>query len=887
MEENTKIFVPEGFEKDKEFEKKAANFLARRAADFLWVENPKEPYTAWNCVSFYRHGSIRMGKYRILLRRILSQDEEKIVFQGAFACAEHLFDCGDITLDLTTSNGVLSFDFQGGEEAFSRLDAGLHFLMPLEEEDELAAERRFLAEFYSNVFTAPSGAVFSAHISPCELLNNKVSYILLPEDSLGSNFLTASGERTGCRPVKGARLVFERTAHACENLHGMLSLYQMEFCLGIDGEFVCEAGELVPGLFGGEFFSSALSFAFTAGNPALLSGSVMEPQATTAWMKVKGSYYSSAQDSSLYTVKNSRFSPYAAKAADFQDYSDSFPMLPWNQAVFDTAEEGKRAEELLYRKRFQILVPNQQETASSGTDEDGTTLAVTPGGLCVGIDDGSGAWSYIGLGNVSGGEEPDIRLSGDLSRAKPGFLNRECFLTASSAEEFTALGGDESLTVTVDGWEISLPPKDWEKKNVMVIMKYSRSFSIAEKLKENAVVRGLMESAYKDGVELAEYYDFVRTMTDRDFEGLVLLNAAASAKELPKEAGYVVSLVPEITAVYTAVNSSKITEENGKLRVGKSAVSAFLHYQEEEARPEEGCFRTVGLSVRIAASQMVDFYSRSELFLPRILGERTDCCLFLEGTLEQNSGTDCFRFSLASKVSCGVSDSMVEHLGIDAVRMLVSSDQREFSLGGEISFVKAEEADLFSYEELAFDELYILVDSGGKLSEDLSRLRFDRERSTARDGSFLKTFGCCASAYYAGSSVSPDDLGYVSVNTPVKQAELEGKWNGMVFDVGIGSDGRLGTNAILGVSLLLAWCGKSCYFGVKESDLLGFSLSGVLGFGFGGLELVEGEKGLMLKFCSAGVRLLRFTLPRQSADLYIFGENGRLGWYMGYGEEEE
>jgi len=888
MGENTRIFVPENFEKDEKFEKKAVNFLERRAADFLWVENPQDPYTAWNCVSFYQHGGVRMGKYRILLNGILSQDEKNIVFKGAFACGQTIFNCGNITLDLTKQNGALSFDFWSEEEAFSKLDAGLHYLMPLDEEDELAAERRFLAEFYNNVFTAPSGAVFSAHISPCELLDHNVSYILLPEGSLGSNFLTASGAQPKCRPAKGARLVFERTAHACENLHGMFSFCQMEFCLGIDGEFTCTEGELVPGLFGGEFFSSGLNFQFTAGNPALLSGSAIEPQATTAWMSVKGSYYSSAQDSSLYTVKNSRFSPYAAKAANFQDYSESFPMLPWRQAVFDVAEEGQRAEELLYQKRFQILVPFQQETASLNLDENMTTLAVTPCGLCVGLDSESGAWSYIGLGNVSGGEEPDIRLNGDLSKVKPGFLNRECFLTASSAEEFTALGGDSSLRVLVDGWEISLPSEKWEEKNVMVIMKYSRSFSIAEKMEGNAVVRGLMESAYKDGVEIEEYHNFIQAMTDKDFEGLLLLNAAASAKDLPEEAAFVVSTVPEITAVYTAINSSRITEENGKLQIGKSSVSAFLHYQAaESSQPKEGCFQTVGLSVQIAASCMVDFYSKSELFLPRILGETANCCLFLEGTLEQNSGTDCFHFSLVSKASCDVSDSMVNGLCIDAVRMLITSDKREFSLGGQISFVKAEEADLFSYEELAFDELYILLDDQGKLSEDLSRIRFDRERSTVRDDSFLKTFGCAAAVYYADSTISPDSLGYVSVNTPVKQAELEGKWNGVVFEVGIGSDGQLGTNAILGVSLLLAWCGKSCYFGVKETDLLGFSLSGVLGFGFGGLELVKGDKGLMLKFCSAGIRLFRFTLPRQSADLYVFGENGKLGWYMGYGEEKE
>ncbi len=892
MEENTRIFVPEGYQKDEEFDRKAAGFLERRAADFLWVENPQDPYTAWNCASFYKRGSIRMGKYRIILTEELSRDEKTIVFQGAFSCGEDVFSCGGITLDLTTENGTLSFDFRSEGEAFSKLDAGLHYLMPLEDEDELASERRYLAEFYNSVFTASRGAVFSAHLSPCELLNHEASYILLPEKLSGNHFLTASGTRLSCKPQPGARLVFERTAHACVQVKDTCSFYQMDFCLGLHGGFACTGGEMVPGLFGGEFFSSGSELEFVAGKPALLSGSAQKPQPTTAWMRVKGSYYSSARDSSLYVEKDGSLSPFAVRAADFGDYSDSFPMFPWRHAVFDAAEEGKRAEELLYRKRFQILVPDgERQTGSKkrkeGGPEAGPLLAVTPGGLCVGID-GAGEWSYIGLGNVSGGEEPDIRLSGDLGRAKPEFLDKECFLTAAGADEFRALGGGSGLSFTVDGWEISLPDDGWEERGVMVVMKYSRSFSIAERLQDNAVVQRLMEDACKDGVEIKEYHDFISVMTDRNFEGLMLLNASASARQLPEEAAFVASLVPEIRAVYASINSSRITWEGGRLHIGKSAVSAFLHYQaDQESHLEEGCFQTVGLSVRIASSRMVDFYSRSELFLPEILGEHTDCCLLLEGTFGQNSGTDCFHFSLESQVDREVADSMVSRICIDTVSMLASSEKKEFCLGGQLSFAEAEGCDLFSYDRLAFDNLFILMDDGGKLSEDLSRLRFIRERSAVREGSFLETFGADASGYYAGSLASPDSLGYSSVNTPVRQEELEGAWNGVVFAVGIGSDGKLGSGAMIGVSLLLAWRGKSCYFGVKETDLLGFSLSGVLGFGFGGLELVKGEKGLMLKFCSAGIRLFCYALPGQGADLYVFGEKGKIGWYMGYGEETE
>lgn len=925
MADKTRVFVPEEFEKTEEFYEKVSRYLARKSADFLWIQNPQEPYTAWNCASLYRSGCIRIGKYRILLgsREVQAgreeapgvQDEREVTFAGAFACGDVIFDCGKVTLDLTAKNGILSFTFEGTGETFARLDAGLRYFMPLEETDECPQERGFLADFYNPVFTSTSDdtkTVFSAHISPCEVLNDKVSYISIsvvpkavrlseplepskPSMYLESNFMTLTGERLTCAPLEDACLVFQRSASAQATVNQETVLSGFDFYLGVKGTFQCGQKEFIPGLFGGEYISAGGSLQFEPGRPALLSGAPEEFRAanaevTTSWLKVQGAYYSSASGSSLYTMEREGFRPFVAKAADLTADCDAFSCFPWLNADFADAEEGKRAEALLYDKRFGVLTPEAAVRMRRGQrDEEQEKIAVTPCGMCAGIQPPNDAWNWIGLGNVAGGEKPDICLTGDLSRAKQLFLRKECFIAVSSEKEFAQLGGAVDFSISVAGWRVSLPKEKWEEQGALVILKYSRSFSIADELADQPAFRKLMDSAYKDGKEIAEYHAFLEAVTDRNFEGLVLLNAQAAGEDLPCAAREIVSGIPDLRAVYLAVNSSKISVENGRIQIGRSAVAGFVHYSaDEKTASEEGYFKTVGLSAQIMASEMVSFCSKSELFLPEILGEAAGCCLVLIGTMGQESGMDDCRFYLEAEVLCDVAESAVEHIRIDTAQLLLTEERKRFVLGGALAFVKADGCDLFSYDGMRFENLCIVMDAHTqKLSEDLSELRFAAERSTVRQKSLAEAFGACIEQYYAGMTAAPDRCGYCSVNTPVAQAEIEGNWNGMSFRIGIGSDGNLGKGAEISVSLLLAWSGKSYYFGVKETDLNAFTISGVLGFGFGGMELVMERQTYMLKFCNVGIKLLNYTLPRESADLYVFGDKGKLGWYMGYGEVKE
>lgn len=938
MADKTRVFVPKEFEQTEEFHEKVSKYLAWKSADFLWIQNPQDPYTAWNCASLYKSGSIRIGKYTILLgsrdahsvRETTSvQDEPYITFAGAFACGDVIFDCGEVTLDLTAKNGILSFAFSGTGETFAQLDAGLRYFMPLEETDESAEERGYLADFYNPVFTAGSKntqIAFSAHISPCEVLNDSVSYISIsisPKSAgsfMESNFLTRTGERLTCTPSEDACLVFQRGARAQAMADHEVHLSGFDFYLGFKGTFRCGRKEFLPGSFGGEYVSAGGSLQFEPGHPALLRGTpaasqsaetkaaaakvaaagavgsgpavftAADTEVTTSWLKVQGAYYSSASGSSMYTMERGSFRPFAVKAADLTADSDAFPLFPWLNADFAEAEEGRRAEALLYDSRFGILTSEAAvRMQRSQRDEVQEKIAVMPCGMCAGIQPPDDAWNWIGLGNVSGAEKPDICLTGDLSRAKQIFMHKECFLAVSSAKAFAQLGGEGGFSISAAGWRMRLPLEKWEEQGVLVILKYSRSFSIADKLAGQPAFQKLIDSAYKDGKEVAEYHAFLEAVTDRNFEGLVLLNVQASGEDLPCAARELVSGIPDLRAVYLAVGSSQITVENDQIRIGRSAVAGFVHYSADgKTASAEGYFKTVGLSVQIAASEMVSFRSKSELFLPALLGENVSCCMVLIGTMAQESGMDDCRFYLETEALCDIAKSALEHIRIDTVQLLLTEEEKRFVLGGELAFVKADGCDLFSYDGLRFENLCIVMDAHmQKLSEDLSGLRFPAERSTVREKSLAEAFDAGIERYYTGMAAAPDSCGYCSVNTPVPQSEIDAHWNGMVFRIGLGSDGALGRGAQISVSLLLAWSGKSYYFGVEETDLNAFTLSGVLGFGFGGMEIIMEQERYMMKFCNVGVRLLHYTIPGKSADLYVFGDKGKIGWYMGYGEVKE
>ena len=240
-----------------------------------------------------------------------------------------------------------------------------------------------------------------------------------------------------------------------------------------------------------------------------------------------------------------------------------------------------------------------------------------------------------------------------------------------------------------------------------------------------------------------------------------------------------------------------------------------------------------------------------------------------------------------------ITDSMVNRIAMKNMQMYVENGCGAFLVSGTLELENCPKGDLFSLEQLWFEELRWRLDTENFVTEDACDVKIQAENCILRENSFARQFGACTQKLLIGCTGSPDDMGYRSITAPIDQAVLEGKWNGILWNIQAGTRGKLGGELPVSIQLIMAWAGKSVYVGVREKDLDAISVSGILGIGFGGMEINKNQEqeqeqqSFQIKMCNIGVKFLNFTVPPKSADLYIFGENGKLGWYMSYGASDK
>lgn len=912
----TKVFVPRDFEKTKEFSNELAEYLKRKNADYLWISNPWKPYTAWNCASLFKTGSICIGRYRLYFGSVISKSDTEAVFSGSFCCGEEKFDCGSFSLDLTSPDGVLTFSFCGDGDVLNRLGVRIQYLMPWdrpveqEETQEDVQKRHSLSVLSSQPFSYMGKSAFRARFSFCQITNPQVSYILLPKEELVCHFLTVDKEKTVCIPENGARLVFEKTAGQCYPGEKKEALGAWDYYLGIQGDFRCNSNGIVMGLHGGEYVKQDNALRFVSGQDALLLEKDVSyeggQRATTAWLSVQGRYYSSPSGSPLYKMQKGALRLYHPLAAVYEEYSPPFPYMPWKNTVPESQEEGIRGENLLYEKRYESLIQNHfqnKRKLTSADYRDDSETAVAANGLCVGINPDTDEWEWAGIGNLSGGGLPDVRLKNITWKGRQALLNKDCLTAVFSSEEFQELWESDRISMTLDGWKIEFLTEQWSKEDHKIfVVKYTKNVSIREKLSGNEVFDKVIKSAYEGDQKIRRgYEDFIQMIDDREFQGVLMINGVAKAQDLSSEASVMLSALKELPAAYIMIRNGRTYVENGNIKTEKAAVSAFLHYEmaqgqevRTQASEEKGKLEITEVSVTFQNSKAVDFHSKAELSIQKILGESIgNSCITLNGVYENVTGQGSYRFYPASEMEWIIADSMVKRITMKNMQMHVENGCGAFSVSGGLEFENCPEGDLFSLEQLGFEALFLRLDKENSVTEDTSVLKIWEENCILREQSFALQFGARAKKLLIGCTASPDDMGYKSINTPVKQAALEGKWNGILWDIHAGTGGKLGNELPVGIQLIMAWTGKSVYIGVRETDLDAISVSGILGISFGGMEIEkrrqseEKQQSFQIKMCNIGVKFLNFTVPPKSADLYIFGENGKLGWYMSYGASDK
>ena len=895
------VFYPEGFKPNEKFRSDLAEFQKRAYAELLWIENPQEDYKLWRCASAgAAGGAVRIGQYTVSLGKVISRTEEKIVYSGGFSRGSDVFAVSEITVGLVDSRGTLSFSFsyQGDKNIFEALDAGIRFIMPLPQDTANGARRGFESVLMSRALSYRGDGVFSVHVDPCALFDVEKTYIRLPEIPYESCFTSTAGVKHRLTPKNGAALVFEKTALSVaydtknkRRTSAAGSVY-LSFC----GDFDTDVDELLMGLYGSEFMRNAGTVTFIPHKNAFLEQNVeaAENAATTAWVSVKGSYFSSAQSAPLYRLDSGFLRPYGTPVAVFTEPSPPFPAMPWRDAAFFDTEEAEAAEQILYQTRYGLLT---EGLYTAGFDADSTEITlVTPNGLCVGADEETEVWKWLGIAQTSSGALPDIRLEGLSDYARTALMDKECLIALSSAEEFSEFAHGE-IIFEIDGWQIRLSAENW-CSDAAVIIKYNTSTALTDDPGIKKLLENILEDAYNGSGEINPgYEEFVKSVTEPSFEGILLLNAQASAENLPEEVKAIAGTIdPErLRAAYTVIDRSRVSVENNALYFSRTSLSGLIAYKDDEITGngdgKEYLFRTVKLDVLFENSRVVDFSCKAELLPTILLGEKlqSPMCLIVSGRLEESAGVSVYRFALEDEVKYSVGDSVIDSITVRSVNLSADSTRSVFRLTADAAFAKYDNCDVFSYERLRINGICLIMAKDRDIYADYADMSIAAADSEKRDGSLAETFGTEIRQYLMTQSTkSPDELGFDSITCPVKQGSMDTGWSGIIHKIPLGTSGALGENGMLDFEFITAWKGKNSYIGIRLSGIFqkSFSVQGILQLGFTSMELkTNTDNSLCFMLHNLALKAFGLSFPQKSADLYIFGEYGKTGWYLGYAEE--
>ncbi len=916
------IFYPEDFEPGEAFCRNAENFCLRTKAKLLWIENPGDSYPFWNCVAAAERKelSIEIGMYHICFGRLKEEREDALVFEGSFGVSERenfaVTEPG-MVFDLSGKRGALSFSFCSSSDVLAALDAGMRFFLPLSEKtgQETGGMKEVVSEFSNQVLHYAGEGTYRAVITPCMLWEIDQTYITLPEGVYESEFL--SGKDTVRLVSKDARLVLEKAASVItrEEQTGRYVSGEISCYFGIAGTFTAVGNEnmqIMPGMSGAEYIRIDQEITFVPHQSGLaVQDSKADSPVTTAWLQFQGTYFSSSESMPLYTTKQDGGSKgylraYTPAAAVFSQMSPAVPVMLWKNAFYQDDREAKQAEDILYQNRFGLLTGYRKQEESKDSRMDEGFTAVAPCGVCVSIIEEENRWEWMGIAQTSGNALPDVRLYSLSDETRAALQQKECILLILDAEKFAALGTVKNqIVLLAEGWEIVLSEEYWEQGQTLMLMKYSTLSTIRELLKDTPQLQYVLSQAYTEKEELKpEYGELFRVMDDPWFQGLFLLGAAALPVEVTPEVSVITSDIAQgaIRARYTIVERSRVDVAGAAVKVQKSDISSLFSY-EGKSIVNDSCSsqtvdcRTVGLTVRVEHSKLKQFSSRMELMLAELMGAELSPvfpengkCLVLKGTLLSVDEQQVYQFLLEGSMAFQMKDTPVEEICFESLGMVSGEKETGFVLAGTLSFAKVEGCDLFSYGKLPFSGL-LIAKREGSYALDYSNILLRQEYEEPREKSFAEAFGAkLTEGLFCRSEESPDKLGFSSIMSPVKQGVMEKAWNGLVWKLPLGNSGELGGSDELAFEMITAWSHKKYYIGMRMPGIFqkSFSLQGIIGAGFSGLELLKG-KGDRLYFKVHGLtlKILGFSFPKNGTELLLSGEHGKIAWYAGYEEKEE
>lgn len=912
------VFFPADFAPDQEFGAKLERLCNKIYMRLLWIENPAAELEFWKVtIGSWEYPRIRIGKYWIYLKNLLSESDCELVFQGIFGVNGETFSLSEekVKLSLDNTLGALTYEFSVGPDTFLNLEVGIEYLRQLPNDMEKGEEKNYTEHFGCSVICPEDEITIQGSLSPAALWDHRISYFSLPVCNWNSTFLAPQGTNLSLKSEEGARLVFERTAESIsfDETNKVYSVAGISWYLGIDGDFLYQSNEpLMLGLLGTEYFSGVGKLRFFANKPGILGMEEVEERTdqegrpcivTTPWLSIQGTYHSSSSSMPFFAKKDNYLRNSVPMIKTYEEVGEPFPILPWSGIRFLNEDStAAEAEGFLQQKRSEILT-GQLDMQVLGAAAEAEQLLITPCGMCVSAQSDSGHWNWVGIAQIAGTGSPDIRMQNPALSTRIALQKTECILVASTLESFNGLSETElDLSFCIDGWKLCFSGKNWTEHSLFM-MKYAKSVSVRSLLGQSPQLAYVLERAYdSEGNVERGFEQFLEIIDDADFQGILMLGGLAEADSLSPELKAVLEFTGEagLEMVYAAITNGRVVADGTEFSVERSNVNALVLYSGEPEHKEDGAsfeFCTRDLKVLIEQSKVRHFQSHSELSLYKLFGSAlypeeamTGSCLVLTGRIEEVNGQQTYKFLLETPVSYKVSDSALASLEIRNVEMSAGTGTLRFLLQGLQTYTLCENLDLFSYDKIEFDGVCLIKGADQKVV-DYGSYELYGARAVVRTDSLVEAFGAQLKEFICSDrGDSPDDMGYVSINAPVKQGTLGEEWYGIIWKISLNSSGQLGNNEPLYFELLAAWSGANYYIGIKTGGIFGksFSLQGILTAGFTGITMEKGNGGkVYLHLHSFSLKALGITLPQKGVDVYILGEQGKAAWYAAYDDGEK
>ncbi len=918
----------------------------------IWVENPKDPISLWRYHalqaddkdSIIGQAGFRFGEYyfNIFSGQNIVCTEEGFTIAGknpagvfkAPGMVLSFFNGLTIQVEGQAYPGGIEYMVQSTEKEknlFELLEAGMYYTAVRKDSSQ---KESYECQIYSPVLEYRDSLLFNGVLHPAFPFQPRETFLAIPSRKrFLSKFVTTIGERLEVESLERASLVFEHGGHGGVylGLSGCFSLHQSEEQQSL--EFLC-------GTSGMEYLSMSLKkeIQFVPGQNAYLSlESRFENKTTVSYLRFPAEtlYYCQPETAPLFASdKKGNLSPYPLPLLQLRG-EEVVPVFPYFgcEITSDHPFQNSQLEPILFQKRYESLSGPTQECLQMAKQR-----VVSSKGMLAGL---SGqfleTWNWMAVGRAQDGKymkllKMDISLSREMMRS-------DAFVVFYCPEDLTLhTNGTENFELFFGGWRFLADPACWRKdgtdSDTIMLIKYSTKESIKEKLQDQTVFLTSLAQCYDENhMVKEEFSSFLNAVEDPNFQGCLILNCPVDTKSCLEQMQPEVRVMLEgigteerehLYAHHLILHKSQILPGD-VLETSPSSVDGVVYfkdgipisYSSKDQRPEAE-YATTEFVVQIQDSKITELRSVSELVLnslfgvpPSGAGRQSGTALILDGQLIQEETGCLFVYKLREKEQFVLEGSILEEVLIHSVELTGCQEDIEFEIGGRLYFMLQEDGDFFGYgfekdgedRGLPFQGLRIgrcgnEMDFRGNYRNIFLLAGDKKGRRNAMISRFpmeLKKF------VSAKADTLPETLGYMLIQSPLRQSSLGDEWYGLVWRIPLGSLGELSENSLMDLELITAWSGAAekqdlpgCWLGGRLPSLLGGSgldLQGLVKLGFHSVEIrtTTGNDHVLsyqIQMNQFKVRILWASFPPGSNCIQIVAddEGKRLGWYAGYAD---